>query len=397
MNSPVAQLRTYLVTQWQAVLAYTAMFLIIGTVLLVALGSLLPGFSLGEQASYLAGRSLQAIWQDPINAPYDFLVYLMRYVTPDNIVATRLVSVLLGWGTIIIFCLLLYRWFGTRTAIMGTILFGTSSWFLHVSRLGTPEVVVFGFFALVACGVWLRESRNGIVTLLAILIAAALLYTPGMIWFLLIGLLWQLSVIDKIFKQHLGWVTLGALLFIAILLPLAWHFYQHPSAIMDWLCLPDNWNPLHLLGNIVQVPMSIFFRQPEANPVLWLGRLPVLSVFASCMFFLGAFVFWKYARLRRSAFLAFVGIAGAIIIGLSDNQIGLTILVPFVYMVAAVGLGYLIDSWQAIFPRNPIAKVMGMTMVVIVLILACTYNLRSYFIAWPEATATRAVFPIKKP
>lgn len=396
MSSTIAELRRYLTRHWQACTAYVLLFVTLSGLLVYKLGSLVGGYSTSEQTARQAASSLQEIWNNPFHAPYDLLVHAVQYLAPDNLLAGRLASVLLGWLTIVLFCILVYRWHGTRTAIMATLLFGTSSWFLHIARLGTTEVVLFGFFALVFCGIILREKKTGWPVFGVLLLSALLLYTPGMVWFLLLGFIWQLPTIDKAFKKNPLAVVMGTMFFLAVLAPLIWHFYQHPAAIIDWLCLPDTWKqPFHLLANVLQVPLAVFLRQPAENPQLWLGRLPVLSVFGSTMFALGAYVYWRHVRLMRVRILAALGIFGSIIIGLSDGLIGLSILVPFIYLVAAAGIGYLTDIWLEVFPRNPLARYLGLAIAALALAFACSYNLRSYFTAWPQATVTRQIFIVK--
>lgn len=397
MSKTFVQLRSYLMRHWQACTAFAALFVVLGITLAYKLETILPGFSANEQHAYAAANNLQTIWHNPLNAPYELLVLGLRHIMPHTLVVGRLASVTIGWLTIVLYCILVYRWHGTRTAIIGTLLFGTSSGFLHSARLGTPQVALFGFFVLVACGVWLREKKSGWAVFGGLLLSALLLYTPGMVWFLVLGLVWQLPTIDRAFKKNPVAVITGSLFFLAALTPLIWHLYKHPKAISGWLCLPDTWSqPLHLLSNIVHVPLAIFIRQPNENPELWLGRLPVLSIFGSVVFLLGCYVYWRHAKLTRARILFGLGVFGAIIIGLSDGRIGLAVLTPFIYLVGAVGAGYLIDRWYAVFPRNPLARYLGLVIASIVLGSACFYNLRGYFTAWPQATTTRQVFTVKQ-
>lgn len=393
-----AAIRNFVKQHWVALVCIGVVIAIVSTALLFRLGTILPGYSANEVATYHASTSLKEIWLNPINAPYHVVVHALQSVIPNDLIAVRMASVFVGWLTIVIFFLLVHRWHGLRTAIFGTLLFGTSSWFLHVSRLGTPDVVLFGLFSIVACGVWLREHKAPGAVILGLLISGLLLYTPGMAWFLGIGLLWQWSSIDRAFKHNKGSLTLGTILFLGTLTPLLLHFYKHPGRISEWLCLPSSWSqPLHLLHNIIDVPIAIFFRSDVANPETWLGRLALLTIFGSIMFLLGAYVYLQHARLARARLFALLAVLGSVVIGLSDGKISLTVLVPFVFIVASAGIGYLVETWYAVFPRNPIAKILGAVIVSAAIGIACLYNIRSYFVAWPQASATRALFTHEKP
>jgi hypothetical protein len=395
MSMLPARLRRIIRRNWKTLGAFSALFLVTGSALTWKLSSLLPGYSANEQIAAASSTSLHHIWNNPLDAPFHVLVMLCSYITPNDLFATRLASVLIAWVSLVVFCILLFRWYGTRTALIGTLLFGTSSWFLHTGRLGTPAVMFLGILGLIACGLWLRERRGaGLAVLLGLILAAILIYTPGMVWFLAIGLLWQWRHIDSAFKHNLGAVSLGALLFLTGIAPLAWQLYKQPDLITTWLRLPDTWQPLHFLHNLIDIPLAIFYRG-QANPELWLGRMPLLSVFSIVAFVLGIYLFWKHFKLARVKLFVTIGLVGSVAVAFMDGGVPVTLLAPFVYVVVAVGASYLIERWLEVFPRNPIARSFGMALFGALVALTCLYNLRSYFIAWPQATITRNVFTVK--
>jgi hypothetical protein len=385
------RLRRVLTRHWKSISAYLLVFLITGSALVWQLKDLLPGYSKHEVAAYNASLHVHDIWTNPFNAPYHLVVHILNYVFPDNLITVRLTSVLIGWLSLLVFCALAYRWFGTRTALIGTLLFGTSGTFLHTARLGVPTACFFGIIGLVACGVWLRERKAGLAVILGIFLTTALLYTPGMVWFITLGLLWQWRYIDKAFKQHLGFVTLGGFIFIAGLLPLGWKLYKTPTLIRDWLCLPDSWSITHMLHNLIDVPLAIFVRG-QVDPENWLGRLPVLSIFSVVAFILGAYVFYKHFKLARTKLFIVLALLGSVVIAVTNGATPLITLVPFVYMVVALGASRFIGMWLDVFPRNPIARGLGIGLFSVVLGVTSFYNLRSYFVAWPQATVTRNEF-----
>lgn len=394
MDKKTSSLRRFMQTHWKPLAAFGGVFIIIACTLAWRLNTLLPGYSANEIQAFQYSQDLQYIWNNPLNAPYHLLTYAFSFLT-DGPIATRLASITIAWFTIIIFCALMYRWFGTRTALIGTLLLGTSSWFLHVGRLGTPQAVFLAIVALVGLGVWIRERKGGLAVILGLILATLLLYTPGMVWFVAIGLLWQWKHIDTAFKKHLGSVTLGGILFLAGAAPLAFRLYQTPELIRSWLAIPQSWQaPGYYLQNFAEVPMAIFIRGQE-NPEMWLGRLPLLSVFEAAAFIAGTYIFYKHFKLARVKLFLALCVLGSIVIAISGNTVPLTVLVPFIYMVAAVGASYLIDIWLKVFPRNPIARSMGISLFCVVFLIANIYNLRSYFVAWPQASTTRQHFTYK--
>jgi len=393
MKAAISRLRSYFRSNWQTVTTYGALFGGAAILLLWRLGSLTGGYSANEKATLVASSSIHSIWDKLFDAPFYVVVHALTYITPHDLLATRLASALVAWVGLVLFCVLAYRWFGTRAALIGTILFGCSSWFLHVGRLGVPQVMFLGVIALVACGVWIREKRAGLAVILGLTLAGGLLYTPGMAWFVVLGLIWQWKHIDAAFRQHLGSVTIGAVIFLATLVPLGWRFYQMPSLIKAWLQLPADWSqPLHFLHNLIDVPLAFFVRSP-VNPEQWLGNLAVLDIFSIIMFGLGAYIFCKYFKLARVRLVAGLAIVGSIVIAVTGT-VPLTALVPFAFMVITAGADYVLEVWLHVFPRNPLARWLGMSLFGLVIALACTYNIRSYFVAWPQTTATRNVFTI---
>lgn len=382
----------------KVLVAYGVTFGGLAVALFWKLGSLLPGYSNGEIAAYNASLKLHDIWQQPFDAPYHLLVFGLHQILPANhsYLAVRLASALIGWATLLVFCALLHHWYGTRTAILGTLIFGSSAWFLHVARLGSPKAALFGLLILIACGVWFKERRAPLGVVAGLVLSALLLYTPGMIWIIALGVIWQWKAIDRAFTRSLGAVTLGGFAFLALLFPLAWHFYKNLHSVRDWLALPAHFNLGDMLHTFINVPLAVLIRG-QSNPERWLGQLPLLSVFGVAMFVLGVYVYGKQAKPGRVRLIVLLGVIAAGIIALTDRAINMTVIVPFVYLLVANGVSYLLELWLGVFPRNPIARTIGVGLITIVVGLSCLYNIRNYFVAWPGATVTRAVFANKQP
>ncbi|HSX32487.1 MAG TPA: hypothetical protein VLF43_04435, partial [Candidatus Saccharimonadales bacterium] len=226
--------------------------------------------------------------------------------------------------------------------------------------------------------------------------ATSLLYVPGMIWFVLIGMLWYWKRIDRLFKKRLTAVGIGAVLVLAAIAPLGWAVFHNLDIGKQLLGLPvHGWpSPISALGALIDVPLAIMWRGP-LDPVHWLGRLPLVDVFTLAMFGLGLYTYGRYARLGRSTLTALILVLGSLLIALGGG-VTLSIIVPFVYIVAAVGTDFMLEYWYRIFPRNIIAQGVGALLLSFAIIIAVWYNLRHYYVAWPNAPETRAVFTIHK-
>lgn len=378
------------------VLLYGAVFAILGGALFWQLSTLLPGYSASEVTHYQASQTWGGILENPLNAPFHVAIKALGYLISDNLITTRLAAAGFGAVTLGAFAIILRRWHGKWTAIIGTLLFGLSAWFLHTSRLGTPDVLLFSLFALTACGFWLRRTNSWAALLVCFLVAAITMYVPGMLWFIIIGLIWQWKTIDAVFKKRLASVSFGTLLLLLALVPLGWAIYKQPALVTDLLGLPDQWpTPLAMLENLWRVPFNVLVRN-EANPAIWLGTAPILDVFSLVMFILGGYTYLKYWRLIRTPLFIslFAVTAGLMAIG---SPISFTVIMPFIYLVIATGVSRLIDLWLDVFPRNPIARSVGWISITFIVTLACSYHLTHYFIGWPQATATEQVFTLKTP
>lgn len=387
--------KALLVGNWQSILKYAALFLFLGAVLYWQLGTLLPGYSQAEQSTY-AAAGFNRLMDNPLNAPYLLVVKALSFIHSDSLAVTRLAAMGGGLLTLGLFCWLLYRWHGSRVAIMGTLLLGTSAWFLHVARMGTPDILMFGLVALVACGFWLKESRSVPALIISCILAALLLYVPGMIWFVAAGIVWQWKTIDYIFRERLTVTSIGAVVALLVLAPLFWGLFRDHSLVMSWLGLPAAWpSPVDIVTNIAKVPYHLVVSN-AADPVRWLGTAPILDIFSVAMFVIGGGLYLKKIRLMRTPLLLSLLIIGVAMIALNGQQ-AYSFIIPLLYIVIATGVGYLLDQWLSVFPRNPIARGLGYVCIGLVVGLACTYHLRHYFVGWPHARATTSVYTVQRP
>ncbi|HJQ09292.1 MAG TPA: hypothetical protein VJ836_07475 [Candidatus Saccharimonadales bacterium] len=388
------QLRHFISMHWQLLALYSVLAVALATLLGWQLGTLTGGYAAVEQQTFQASNSLEYILHHPVNAPFALLTRGLLALGDPALLFTRVAAVLLGLGTLAAFFFLVQHWHGLRSATIGTLLFGTSAWFLHTARLGTPDVLLFGLLALIACGLWLRNTQSPAALLACVALASGLLYVPGMVWFVVLGVLWQWRTLDRIFKEHLLAASVGGVLLLAIIAPLGWGIYQSPDIAKVLVGLPaEGWPaPLDIVRNAAQVPFNLFFRGPAA-PEQWLGRLPVLDAFCLAMFGLGIYLYLRYFKLRRSVMLWSVLIGGIAVLSLG-GAVSLSLVVPFMYIVIAAGIGLLLDRWYMVFPRNIIAQSVGTGLAVVAIAVTTWYSTQHYFVAWPNAPATRAAFSI---
>jgi hypothetical protein len=384
-----------LARNWRPLALYGGLAILLGAALLWKLNSLLPGYSGSEVRSMYAAQHLGELLHNPLNAPFTLLLRGLAFVGGDNLLLTRLTAVLFGALVLGLFCWLLRQWHDTKTAIIGSLLFGLSAWFLHTARMGTPEVLLTGVFVLTALGFWLKKSGSWLALLACFVAAGVFIYVPGLIWFIIAGCIWQWKTIDYIFKKHLLSVSLGALVLLVAAAPLGWALYKDPGLIMTWLGLPSTIPPvMDIVERIVSIPYHLVVANSD-SPATWLGRAPLLDAFSAVMFLVGCYVYARNVRLLRTPLFITLAIICIVIIGLG-GAISLDVLMPFIYLVIAAGIGYFLDLWLTVFPRNPIAKSIGLLFAGLTIGLACVYHSNHYFVGWPAAQATQQAYSANK-
>lgn len=384
------QFRLFMLRYWEPILWGGAAIILVGGLLLFSLGSLTPGATEAEVAAANESHSLSAIAHNPIYAPHKLLQYGLRQISEGSLFTFRLASALCGIATSLLFFYVLKSWYTTRVALLGTFVFVTSAWFLHVSRVGTPEILLTSLLAVLVAGIWLRESRRRSLSLLIACVAGTvLIYIPGMIWLVAAAGVWQRKLLARemtnIPTTHIVLAITTALLLLA---PLGYGLFTDPSLIRTVFGLPEHLPSVIDMGrNLVNIPLQLFALRPE-SPATWLGNLALLDIFSAAMFVLGCYAFVYYRKLDRSAFIAGIFVLGSLLIML-DGPVTISLIMPFVYIIVATGIALMLRQWFTVFPRNPLARAVGANIVTAAVLLAGFYHINHYFIAWPNAPETR--------
>jgi hypothetical protein len=385
----------YVVAHWRMVIAVCLGIFLICFLMLFRLGSISGGLSPAELQQQLFASSWRHILHNPLNAPLTVVEWLILTLVPHHgATVTRAASPIFGVLAMIAFAYVLRRWYGVRSAVYGTVIFGLSSWLLHVSRYVSSDILyLWAVPTLLAISIAWERHRNGFVHYLLIFTVASLLYIPGLVWLVLAVFLLQPHLLAISWRKLATVVgrTSGALFFILLLVPLGWALVTHPSLIQTWLGLPTHFGtPGNFVRGILH-SLSFFMYKGPTTATVWLPRLPILDFFCLVMMILGVLFYAKHIRAPRTRMLITLFILGAALFALG-GPVTISVLVPLMYLLVAAGLGYLLHEWLLVFPRNPIARGLGFSLLGIAVTLTCIYNLRSYFVAWPHNTATKAAF-----
>lgn len=393
MNSAKTFLRAYGLEIVLIISAFALLFLL----LWFRLGSLTFGHAAHiEVVSQQAALSWHAILNNPLNAPYTVIQRLVLATGHHGITSMRLVSTAWAVLAMVLFYIVARGWHSMRVAALATWLFISSSWFLHTARLATPGVLwLVGILALVVLFSPRRRDSKHVFLEFPILLSAlgALLYVPGMIWLVLLSVILRRKNIAEAWEAAQGHFVrpltiLGGLI---LLLPLVRGLYLNHELIWQWAGvvhpLPS---PMLLLRDFLGVAKHLFVIGP-LDPVHWLGRLPLLSVFELVMFLLGAYFYVTHLRAARAKFIIILSLLSWIVIGVGGIAT-LSLIVPVIYLIVTTGIAYMLHEWFSVFPHNPIARGIGLGVIAAAILLTSVYQTRSYFIAWRYSPDTARVF-----
>jgi hypothetical protein len=361
------------------------------------LGTLVPGLSPAEQSAVATPIGWSGIYANPLNLPL-LLLRSVAFFFQDGVGAfvARAPSAFLGGIAVVSLMLVIRYWHGTRIALLTGALFGSAAWTLHISRYAGNDVLYLLLLPilLITQLIIKQYARRLLAVCAVVLVWGSLLYVPGFIWLLIVTIFWQRKLLRGIWSLH---AALTPRLLIAactvVTLPLlVIRFVTEPKTIITWLGLPQHFGSIGSIGHaFLAVPVHVFVHGP-AIPELWLGKLPILDIFTLVLAVLGIFYYvirnWRAPRTRQLLSYAAVGL---ILIGLG-GPVTLSLVIPLAYMAVAAGMAWLLRDWLRTFPINPFARSVGIGLLTLAVLLSASYNLRSYFVAWPHAQATQASF-----
>lgn len=367
--------------------------------MLYKLGSLTGHLSVEEVTVAHTTIGWHGIRQSVFYLPLTFLrsVFMVGFSHHGQTVV-RLANTVFGVIAVLGFSRLLQLWYGGRTALLGAVLFTTSAWVLHVSRYASMDVLYLAALpALFYVQIGLKRKDSRIWLFLAPVVWGLTLYVPGMVWLVAVQIWLLRHELIAHFKELATWwqsalaIALGFIWLPFLLLKVT----SSGHNLLTWLGFPTRFPGFaELAKQFAAVPVHLFIHGPK-NPVLWLGKSPVLDAFSLVCCILGIYFYsrnWQASR-TRSIFSIFA--VGWVLVALG-GPVSLSLLIPVMYVFVAAGIGYLLHDWLKVFPRNPFARSLGISLIYVAVAMSVVYNLRAYFVAWPHNPDTTSSF-VSKP
>jgi 4-amino-4-deoxy-L-arabinose transferase-like glycosyltransferase len=361
------------------------------------LGSIVPGLSEQEAAARMQSASLEAIKNDPINAPHKLLQYIFQLAGHHGAFWMRSVSVLFVLIFLVSFFLFVRKWFGSTIGYLGMLLFATTPWVIILARNATPDVMYLCPIIILCCYTMLTKSKQRDSTFWFILMAstALALYTPGVIWLVVLSLIiWHKQILKIVSELPSSMAILGITIFILLIVPLFYGCYSHLSVTKHLLLIPNNFGSINdILNSLVWSASALVIKTNQHIDYI-VGRLPLLNIAQGILAIIGFYALYKWAK-RETLLIAFMFFAGLILASFNQNIVILSFCVLAIVILNTAALRYLCLKWFRVFPLNPIPRLFAIIVIGVFIAFYIAYGIRYSIYAWPHSPSTRKIYMIR--
>lgn len=359
------------------------------------LGNVQPNMSPREVASIGRSVTREDIQANPLYLPQRVGAYILNRLHIQKVEAYRAISAFFTVFVIFLFYRLLRKWHSPRVALVSTTLFAASSWLLAVGRSATPTALLLIWFVLVEGLFWVRHTkrRRFAIYLVTVLLFSSL-YIPGTVYiFIILASLYGKRTVALFRKLSIKHQTILLSIMLLFFVPLVFSLFKN-HLIKEWLLIPDKISPAIFLKNLISLPKALIYAAPY-RPEFWIAGLPLLDLFSGTMLLLGLYSYRYYLKMKRTPLVWLCLVLLTLIIGLAGLDVAIMI-IPFLYIVIASGIAFMLGAWFEVFPKNPIARNVGVVLMALAIVFSVFYHLQKYFVAWPKAPATRELYSIKQ-
>jgi hypothetical protein len=404
MQKKLKLFRAYVADNWK----FSLLFLVVATVL-----TLLLAYKLGTAAGGLSqtefdtkvllandGLKLGEVIREPLFLPYEGLQYLLQFTPFTGPAGIRSIGALFGLLSVMAMFYIFKKWYTLRIAVLGAILYATTSWFLHTSRYADEAASYLLLPLLVAAMIALQaKARSRLAMACVLVFGLSALYIPGVVLFLLPAVIIKRKVIFKALRlQPLWYKIVTGLLGLVLLAPLVIMMIKPlpgSSALANVAQLfgvpADGFHSVKTMVFTLKDRLADIFVYNTSGPIFAPGHLPWFEICTTVLVAIGAIQFARYWRLDRSKLIATIGLLSLVLIALG-GPVSSVILLPFLFLFAVEGLKWLLEIWLEVFPRNPFARGFAVAIICVLTLSVSFYQINKYFFAWGKAPETRQVF-----
>ncbi|MEX1995331.1 MAG: glycosyltransferase family 39 protein [Candidatus Saccharimonadales bacterium] len=361
------------------------------------LGSLTPGMSPAEKAAAFTSQSPQIIADNSLYGPFKLLQYVLNQTGLSQPFSLRLASVIFALMIIASFYTIVKAWFGRIVGLLSTLLLVGTPLLLVSARQTTPEVMYLAPVILMAAYYWLLRTQKHykIAWVLLIATAALCLYVPGLVWWVLAGVITARRRLFSAFKKMPRSLTIGAVvLAIVLVAPLILAISENPSILRVLALLPETLpEPLTAIKSIGWMFLALVWQAPYHYPLI-IDRLPTFNMILIALSIFGMYAMWTNARNKTYALASTIGFS-IIASGLNQNPALLIFSLPAVTVFAAAGLRYLHVEWNSIFPYNPLPRFLAIVLMLALVTAHMFLGIRYGLVAWPRSLDTQHLYVLQ--
>lgn len=348
------------------------------------------------QIVYVANGAREAL--------FFYLQAIFVAIMGNTTLALRIAPALMGVLSVIIIYFATKAWFNRRTALATAFFFAVNPWIVTIQRDGFRASLVPLFVGLV---MWFAsKAYKTNKTTYHVLAAIALglgFYTYTAYYMILpaLGVAFVYLLIMRRDWLKMNWKKLLVALavFGLIVSPLVVTNIRNGKSSttrtgdVSFLNRElNNGQPLQtLLNSTAKTLLQYNYMGDENNRHNFDGR-PLLNIFVGLMFILGIVV--CIYNLKKPRYSMILIIFASMLLGpiltasaLPHALRSVGTAVP-VFMLAGVGVNYLLFIWYKTFPVNKPARVFGLTIICLLMGLTLIQAYRQYFIAWAQDTRT---------
>ncbi len=368
----------YKLYQWRYKIGWAMLIFSIAYIIFIALFVAPKGITTAEMKSAVISSKIN--FNNLINLAYHLVQNLSIKLLGLSNFSIKLPTLIFGISSLALLMIMSKLWTDKKTAIIATLTATFSSQFIFFIQDGTPNIMVIFWTSLIMVILYklltFFEDKNykkkisqldSIVLALAPIIAISL-YTP----FSLIIIL--AIIVASLFHPHIRFVLrqtiklagnhkiiLSLSLMLAIVAPLFWNLIKEPQLALQLIGLNENFN---LTSNLTNLGHMIWQTKTSLNPHFI--PTPLFNLAGLTIITIGLFrSIKKIDQFRKIIVLVWLAIA--VIVSLISQQASITLFIPM-YLLFAIGIKHLINSWYDIFPFNPYARVGGLIPITILII-----------------------------
>jgi len=395
-------------------------WILLGLVLLVAiffrfykLNVLPPGLHPDEAANgldifrILHHHDLRIVYatNGPREALFFYLQAIFVALIGNTILALRIAPAIIGVAAVFVTYLWAKDWFGRRVGLLAGFIFAINVWAITVTRDGfrasmTPLMVALVLF--LGGRAVSRGKRVWFVLTGVVLGLGTYTYTAfdSLMGALLLMLIFLLITRRDWVRKNLANIGLALGIFAIIFAPLAIFTARNPgqsplartsgtSFLNKGL---NGGNPLKTLYNDTTKTLLEFNWHGDENPRQNTPGEPMLDAFIGIMFLIGLVV--AFTHFNKPKYFALLAVFGTMLLPgiLSAEGIphGLRTLgaAPAAFVLAALGINYILKGWYKTFPINSPARLVGLYLILLLLCLSTIKSYKQYFIAWAQDPRT---------